>query len=145
MQTVALDALNLGQAFAAIPDDSGPVCMLNLLRYRDLADYSGQPAQGPRSGREAYRQYAELAFPIVAAAGARVVFLGTCIAYAIAPPSERWDDMLLVEYPTRSVFVEALTSADYRAISFHRTAALQDSRLIAFRAGVLSVQLPGMG
>lgn len=144
MRTVSLDDVDLSQAFAAVADDGRPVCMLNLLKFRERADYSGHPQQAPRSGREAYRQYAELAFPIVAAAGARVVFLGTCIGYAIAPSSERWDDMLLVEYPTRGAFVNALTSADYRAIAFHRTAALLDSRLIALRGGVLSVELPGM-
>ncbi|MBI2802983.1 MAG: DUF1330 domain-containing protein [Gammaproteobacteria bacterium] len=143
MQTVTLNEPEITQAFDALPDDGKPVSMLNLLRYRERAEYVGHPEQPPCSGREAYTRYAELAFPIVSAVGARPIFIGTCIAHVVAPPSERWDDLLLVEYPTRRAFVDALTSKEYRAISFHRTAALQDSRLIAFRGGAVSFRMPG--
>lgn len=143
MQTVTLNETELTKAFAALPDDDGAVSMLNLLRYRERAEYVGHPEQQPCSGREAYARYAKLAFPLVSAVGARPVFIGICIGHVIAPPSERWDDLLLVEYPTRHAFVDALTSTAYRAISFHRTAALQDSRLIAFRGGTVSFPMPG--
>ena len=39
---------------------SGPIVMLNLLRFRELADYSGSPEIAPDqpiSGAEAYRRY----------------------------------------------------------------------------------------
>ena len=145
MQTVIFDEPDLAKTFAGFADDGGPVCMLNLLRYRELADYAGHSDQPRRTGREAYQRYVELAFPIIGAAGVRMVFMGTCLAHVIAPPAERWDDMLLVEYPTRSAFVDALSSPEYRAVVFHRTAGLQDSRLIAFRGGALSIPLPGTG
>ena len=144
MQTVIFDEPDLAKTFAGSVDDGGPVCMLNLLRYRAQADYAGHPEQPRRSGREAYQRYMELAFPIIGKVGIRMVFMGSCLAHVIAPPAERWDDMLLVEYPTRGVFVAALSAPDYRAVVFHRTAALQDSRLIAFRGGALSVPLPGV-
>ncbi len=142
MQTVLFTEPDLAKPFAECADDGGPVCMLNLLRYRAQADYAGHPEQPHRSGREAYQHYMELAFPIIGKVGIRMIFMGTCLAHVIAPPAERWDDMLLVEYPTREVVVAALSMPEYRAVVFHRTAGLQDSRLIAFRGGALSVPLP---
>jgi uncharacterized protein (DUF1330 family) len=142
MQTVVFEELDLAKTFSTAADDGGPVCMLNLLRYRDHADYTGHPDQPARTGREAYQRYMSLAFPIIGRTSVRMIFLGTCLGHVIAPSTERWDDMLLVEYPTRAAFVEALSCAEYRTIVFHRTAALQDSRLIAFRGGALSVALP---
>ena len=128
------------EAFAQLPNDDGPISMLNLLRFRDAADYSAPPEQTSCSGREAYRRYIALAMPIVQAVGGRVIFMGSYVGSVIAPANEEWDDMLLVEYPSRRHFAEALTSAAYRAVVFHRTAALCDSRLIGFRGGVTSFQ-----
>lgn len=126
---------DLVDAFRALPDDGGPVSMLNLLRFRERADYTGHPEQAPCSGREAYGRYMELALPIVESAAGSIVFMGTCFGRLIAPEDEHWDDMLLLEYPTRGPFIEAVTSERYGEISFHRTAALLDSRIIGFNGG----------
>jgi len=42
---------------------------------------------------------------------------------------------VLMEYPSREAFIEMTSSAEYQAISHHRTAALADSRLIATTPG----------
>ena len=47
---------------------------------------------------------------------------------------ERWDEILLVEYPSAAAFAAMVTSPEYKAIVFHRTAALEDSRLVATTA-----------
>ena len=52
----------------------------------------------------------------------------------IAPEEEEWDDVVLVEYPSRDAFVKMVESAEYQAVSPHRTAGLLDSRLIATQA-----------
>lgn len=137
MRTVEFQS-DLMQRLLDAPDDGGPISMLNLLRFREQADYSGHPEQAPCSGRDAYRRYLELAMPIVEAAGGRIVFMGTCLGKLIAPDDEHWDDLLLLDYPTRKPFLEALRSAPYRAVAFHRSAALLDSRLVGFRGGVTS-------
>jgi uncharacterized protein (DUF1330 family) len=36
----------------------------------------------------------------------------------------------MVEYPSRAAFLEMVADADYQELSKHRTAALEDSRLI---------------
>jgi hypothetical protein len=43
----------------------------------------------------------------------------------------RYGIAVLVRYPSAQAFVNMVSSSEYRAISFHRSAALEDSRLIA--------------
>jgi uncharacterized protein (DUF1330 family) len=51
----------------------------------------------------------------------------------IGPDSEQWDDAVLIEYPSREAFLEMLSQPEYQAAAPHRTAALEDSRLIMTR------------
>ena len=48
--------------------EAGPVYMVNMVRYRDQADYQGKSKLPPCSGREAYFQRYAPAFNKVAAA-----------------------------------------------------------------------------
>ena len=116
--------------FTAQADTTTPVTMLNLLRYRAEANYDNDAA-APCSGREAYRRYADGALACVAAHGGRMVYGGAGLMTVIGPAEEYWDDVLLVEYPSIQAMLDMLASPDYRAIAFHRTAALADSRLVA--------------
>ncbi len=52
-------------------------------------------------------------------------------AVLLGPTTERWDDALLVQYPSKQAFLRMIGDPDYQAITVHRTAALEDSRLIA--------------
>jgi len=107
-------------------DDGGPVVMLNLLRYADTAnDGSG------RTGREAYQHYGELVIPMLEARGAGFIVYATAEQTVIGPADEEWDEMILVQYPSRAAFIDMITSADYLAAHVHREAGLADSRLVA--------------
>ena len=50
----------------------------------------------------------------------------------IGPADEEWDEILLVRYDTVSDFLLMATNHDYLVVSEWRTAALADSRLVAF-------------
>jgi uncharacterized protein (DUF1330 family) len=63
----------------------------------------------------------------------RVLWAAAATYTVVAPPGERWDDVLLVEYPSRQAFLEMVDRHDYQTAAVHRTAALEDSRLIATR------------
>lgn len=121
-------------AFAAQPDDGGAIFMLNLLRYRDEAAYRTHPAQTPCSGREAFKRYSKLSIGCIERVGGRVVFIGAARGTVIGPAEDNWDDIFLVQYPSRRAFLDMIASDEYKAIAFHRTAALRDSRLIASSA-----------
>ena len=112
-----------------LPGDQ-PVVMLNLLKYRPLADYNGYPEEKPCSGVEAYTRYTQRTLPLVKDKGVKIIFAGNMHAPLIGPDSEQWDDILVVHYPAARILSELFASAAYREIKYHRTAALQDSRLI---------------
>ncbi len=127
-------------ALAAQADREGPVVMINLLRYREQAEYPEGAPFPPCTGREAYARYSEVALQKVSEAGGRPIWLGQVQLNVIAPDAEVWDDAVLVEYPSRRSFLEMVAKPDYQASSVHRTAALADSRLILTQGQAL----PGM-
>ena len=121
------------EALTALPDDE-PLCMLNLLRYRERAAYPTGSAHAPCSGREAYARYGAVAIKHVHAVGGQAIWRGEPQLTVIGPSEEAWDEMLLVQYPSRTAFLKMTADPEYLACAEHRTAALADSRLIAMRA-----------
>jgi uncharacterized protein (DUF1330 family) len=118
-------------AFKALPRDE-PIQMLNLIRLKPLADY---PADHPDHGRgltglEAYRAYGRTIAPILARLGARQVWAGRPETVVTGPTDERWDLAFIVEYPGAGAFLAMVTDPEYREQVKHRTAAVDDSRLI---------------
>lgn len=122
------DPEKLPGIFAGLPDNT-PIVMLNLLKFRDVAVYKGQPAD--YSGREAYRRYSDVALQKLAEIGARVTYVGNMKATLIGPESEQWDEVLLVRYPSKQAFLGMMMQPDFFEATRHRTAALADSRLVA--------------
>ena len=118
------------QAFLAGADD-GPIVMINLLRYREQAEYPEGSSEAPCTGAEAYGRYSDAVMPLLAGAGGRPIWIGLARNTLIAPEGEAWDNAILVEYPTRKAFIDMTSSPEYQAVAHHRTAALADSRLIA--------------
>lgn len=112
---------------------SGPVVMLNLLRFRDFADYSGFPLLAPASpisGAEAYDRYVAHTLPHLRASGGDVIFHGTAAGFLIGPETERWDRAMLVRQSSVAAFMAFAADGDYLAGMGHRVAALKDSRLL---------------
>ncbi len=97
--------------------DEGPVVMLNLLRFK------------PAGGAEMYAKYGEAVTPHLRKVGGRVLYMGRPDELLIG--SERWDSLLLVEYPTRGAFVAMVTSPEYQAIQHLRDESLERSVLYA--------------
>ena len=121
------------QALQEVEDDGSPVVMINLLRYRERAAYPAGFEAQPCSGREAYQRYSTVALQRVASVGGRLLWRGEVRTTVIAPEAEAWDDAVLVEYPSRQAFFEMIAQPEYVAAVPHRSAALEDSRLIATR------------
>ncbi len=102
-------------AFAARAGEDSPVVMLNLLRFK------------PDGGRERYAEYGAAVTPLLEKAGARVVYLGQPAQPLLGEGG--WDSVLLVEYPTRQAFLDMISSAEYQAIGYLRTEALEHGEL----------------
>ena len=112
---------------------SGEVIMLNLLRFRDVADYSVNPGLATSktiSGREAYQKYIDHTLPFLKESGGDLIFLGEGGRYLIGPQEEQWDLVMLVRQKSLSDFMAFTSNQEYLAGIGHRTAALEDSRLL---------------
>lgn len=113
--------------------DSKPVVMLNLLRFRELADFTDTDIAPPNdklSGKKTYGIYSKKVLPMLWAVGGQVLWQGNARTTLIAPEGESWDEALLVYYPSRTKFLEMVTSQPYSKIVGYRSAALLDSRLV---------------
>jgi uncharacterized protein (DUF1330 family) len=117
----------LADMAAANPDE--PVVMLNLLRFREVAE-SGRGVDG-MSGRDAYRVYGERFAELGQSHGGAPIWVGEALRSIIG--AEQWDMVLLVRYPTRRQFVEMVRDPAYQKIAPIRAAALADSRLVELR------------
>ncbi|MEM9234537.1 MAG: DUF1330 domain-containing protein [Pseudomonadota bacterium] len=107
----------------------GPLMMLNLLRFRDRAEYEdGRDV----SGREAYAAYAKAAAPFFAKAKGEMIWEGAPLANLIGPLDEIWDAGFIAQYQDKNSFLGMIMDDGYKAIMYHRQAALIDSRLYAF-------------
>jgi hypothetical protein len=111
----------------------GPVVMLNLLRFRKVADYSASPELAPAtpiSGAEAYDRYVALTLPYLKESGGDLMFLGEGGPFLIGPEEERWDRAMLVRQRDVASFMAFATNAAYLAGLGHRVAAVEDCRLL---------------
>ena len=107
--------------------------MVNLLRFREIADYSGTPELAPASpisGRTAYDRYVAHTRPLLEATGGSVTFMGDGGHVFVGPPDERWDLVMLVRQSSIEAFFAFASDDAFLAGAGHRTAALLDSRLI---------------
>ena len=117
------------EAFAAFRanDRSGPIHMLNLVRFRDRAAYAdGREA----TGAEAYAAYGRDSHPVFSRLGGRIIWRGRFELMLIGPHGERGDECFIAEYPSVDAFVAMIRDPIYREAVKHRQAAVLDSRLI---------------
>jgi hypothetical protein len=111
----------------------GDVVMLNLLRYRKVADYSTCPELAPGapiSGAAAFQRYIEHTLPFLRESGGELLFLGAGGPFLIGPEAEHWDLAMLVRQSSIDSFLAFASNTGYLAGVGHRTAALEDSRLL---------------
>ncbi len=123
---------NAGRAFLN-RGVKGPVVMLNLLRFRDVADYTANPELAPAgaiTGADAYDLYLAHTLPHLAKSGGELRFLGEGGRFLIGPDEEVWDRAMLVRQSSVEAFIAFAQDKAYLAGLGHRTAALADSRLL---------------
>jgi hypothetical protein len=120
-------------AAAKVIPEGAPFHMLNLLRYKERAEYPKGSGVAPCSGREAYhRGYIGTFMKLLGGTPVEVAWLGSVMTSLVAPPGERWDELAIVRYPSFAVFRSYVESPAYEAEAVpHRIAALDDWRLLA--------------
>ena len=124
------------EAFKALPRDE-PIWMLNLVRFRERAEYPADHADAnlARTCAEAYAAYGRTSGPVFTRVGGKIVWGGAMQTMVIGPHDERWDTVFIAHYPTAGAFLEMVTDPDYRRAVIHRQAAVRTSRLIRCQQG----------
>ncbi|WP_418300998.1 DUF1330 domain-containing protein [Lysinibacillus fusiformis] len=111
----------------------GGIVMLNLMRFREVADYTAHPEltpEEPISGAEAFNRYIEHTLPFLRESGGEMMFLGEGGEFLIGPEEERWDLVMMIRQSSPESFLAFSSHQEYMAGIGHRTAAIEDSRLL---------------
>ncbi|WP_343539251.1 hypothetical protein AB3466_14420 [Sphingobacterium thalpophilum] len=111
----------------------GAIVNLNLIRLKEIADYSEFPEIAPASeisGYKAFMLYIDLAKRFVEQGGGEILFIGKGDRFLIGPQDEQWDICMLIKQKSVSDFFAFEQNPDYMKIAGHRSAAILDSRLL---------------
>jgi hypothetical protein len=101
-------------------EDDGPFWALNLMRYRERAEYA-DGRESSLTGREADDAYAPLG-PLQAI-GAVPAFLGDVVHQAVGTPG--WDRVGIVRYPSRAGFFAMQRREDFQQLHEHKEAGME--------------------
>jgi len=104
-------------------ENDGDIYMLNLMAYREEADYGPGGERGV-SGREADDRYAPL--DVLAELGANVCFFADVVA-----ATEPWDRVAVVRYPTRQSFIAMQSRPDFKDKHVHKEAGMDHTTIVA--------------
>ena len=112
-------------AFFSTPDD-GPIVMINLLKFKEFAEYE-DGSDATLTGEAAYLRYGALLDGpdgVLAKFGAKLLYSGNTTGLLLGTVEEEWDAVALVEYPSTSGMLAMVMSPEYNAIDHHRYAGL---------------------
>ena len=108
---------------------NGPIVMLNLLRFKEKAQYKDGGGESI-DGRTAYNRYGDEMRAFIESHGARILFVGEVRSLVIGHVGDLWDAVALVEYPSSEAFVKIAMSPDVAKFGVHREAGLAGQLLI---------------
>ena len=105
------------------PDAAGPIFMVNLLKFKERAEYE-DGRETPLSGREAYALYAAEVAKVITHVGGKLIFGANVERLMLGEVEELWDQVAIAMYPTRTAMFEMIQLPEYAEISVHRAAGL---------------------
>ena len=110
------------------PEEDGPIYMVNLMKYHEVAQYDSDNA--PQiSGREADDRYNPAS--ILNKIGASIVFVADVVKNHVG--DEDWDRIAIVRYATRKSFIEMQERKDFADKHEHKAAGMQRTTIVCCR------------
>ena len=106
------------EMFSMSDEEDGPIWMVNLMKYHDVAQYADTSSQ-EISGREADNLYTPL--EPLAAIGAEIVYVGD-VETKLLGDERDWDRIAVVKYPTRRSFIDMQQRRDFKEKHVHKEA-----------------------
>ena len=113
------------------PGHEGPIYMLNLLKFKEKAEYP-DGRETDLTGAEAYGIYGQEVVGHLAKVGGAPMFSAAVERLMLGEVEELWDMTAIAMYPSRKAMLEMISAPDYQASAVHRTAGL---------AGQLNIEL----
>mgnify|MGYP003314831052 FL=1 len=104
-------------------DTETPIKMVNLLKFKDKADYK-DGRQTSLSGKEAYQIYADEVQGHLEKVGGKSIFLGEVERLMLGEVEDLWDWVAIAEYPSRKAMLEMVMDSEYQKSEEHRSAGL---------------------
>jgi len=104
-------------------DDNSPITMVNLLKFKDKAEYE-DGRETNLSGKEAYAIYGKEVVKHLKNVGAEWIYSGDVKRLMLGEIEELWDLVALARYPSKKAMFDMITNPEYLESNKHRTAGL---------------------
>ena len=104
--------------------DLGPISMVNLLKYKDLAIYE-DGRDSSLTGEEAYGLYASEVVNLIEKYSGEFVFTGKVSRLMLGEVEDLWDSIAIAKYPSRKAMLDMTMDPEYQKIHIHRNAGLK--------------------
>ena len=105
------------------PGPDGPIFMINLLKFKDKAEYA-DGREADLTGRQAYQLYGAGVAGLLPDYGGRIFFMADTTFLSLGQVEELWDEVAIAAYPNRDALWRMSSSAEWQALSVHRAAGL---------------------
>ena len=105
------------------PASQGPIGMVNLLRFKDKAEYD-DGRETTLSGREAYDLYAQGVTKLLAEVGGYLGFVGDVERLVVGEVDDLWDAVAVAYYPSRKAMMDMMQLDAMQELAQHRAAGL---------------------
>jgi uncharacterized protein (DUF1330 family) len=117
------------------PGAEGPIYMLNLLKFKDKAEYE-DGSETDLTGAQAYARYSAEVSKILIKLGGGGMFNAKVERLMLGEVEDLWDMVAIAMYPSRQAMIDMMQSEEYQAIHHHRDAGL---------AGQLNIETTNAG
>ena len=118
--------------FFGAPEE-GPFVMVNLLKFKPLAQYA-DGSDSHLTGAQAYARYGAEVSKLVEGLGGAITYSGRVTGLMIGEVEDLWDMVALARYPSLEAFKTMALSPAMQAIEHHRSAGLAGQLNICTRA-----------
>ncbi|MEO1305465.1 MAG: DUF1330 domain-containing protein [Pseudomonadota bacterium] len=106
------------------PGPEGPVCLVNLLKFKDKAEYE-DGRETELTGKQAYQIYGAGVANLLPEYGGMIFFMANVTFLAVGQVEELWDEVAIAVYPNRNALLRMSTSQEWQDLAVHRTAGLK--------------------
>ena len=105
------------------PGPEGPIYMVNLLRFKDKAEYEDGRSTN-LTGAQAYGLYADEVTKLLGEFGGGGMFSSSVERLMLGEVEDLWDKVAIAMYPSRAAMMQMLSSEKMKEIEVHRAAGL---------------------